>query len=200
MNLAIFASGRGSNFSAIIKEVKQGKIKVNSVILFCDQPEALVIKRALSQKIKVILVKREDFSCRRDFESAIIQRLKAYKINLIALAGFMRLLSPEFVRLYRQRIINIHPSLLPKFKGAQAIKDAFCAQAGFTGVTVHFVDEQVDHGPIILQDKIAISSKDTLASLEKRIHALEHKLYPRALKLIIGGKIKVKRGEAVIIS
>ncbi|MBU4419142.1 MAG: phosphoribosylglycinamide formyltransferase, partial [Candidatus Omnitrophica bacterium] len=102
----------------------------------------------------------------------------------------MRLLSPDFVKRYRNRIMNIHPSLLPVFKGAQAIRDALSARADSTGVTVHFVDEEIDHGPVILQEKIKIRSKDTLASLEKRIHLLEHKLYPQAIKLFYSGKIK----------
>lgn len=195
VNLAVFASGRGSNFSAIVRAVKQGKIKVNSVILVCDRPEALVVKRAQKAGIQVILVRRQDFTSRADFEEAIIQRLKNYKINLIALAGFMRILSASFVKLYHNRIMNIHPSLLPDFKGAHAIKDAFNHKAAATGVTVHFIDEQVDNGPVILQQKVAITKKDTLASLEKKIHSLEHKLYPKAIGLFIDGKIKVKGGR-----
>lgn len=194
MNLAVFASGRGSNFSAIARAIKQNKIKAKLRILVCDQPQALVIKRAQTLGVRVVLVKREDFSSRLDFEAAIIQRLKDYKIDLIVLAGFMRLLSPDFVKRYRNRILNIHPSLLPAFKGAQAIRDAFDSGVNSTGVTVHFIDEEVDHGPVILQQKIKISSKDTLASLEKRVHSLEHKLYPQAIKLFISGKIKSSRG------
>lgn len=190
VNLAILASGRGSNFSAIVKAVKQNKIKVELVILVCDQPEALVIKRAQKANVRVILVKREDFTSRADFEAAIIQRLRNYKINLIALAGFMRILSASFVKRYRNRIMNIHPSLLPDFKGAQAIKDAFNHQAASTGVTVHFVDEQVDNGPIILQREVAITKNDTLVSLEKKIHSVEHKLYPEAIRLFISGKTR----------
>lgn len=192
MNLAVFASGRGSNFSAIARAIKQNKIKAKLRILVCDQPQALVVKRAQILGVRVVLVKREDFASRFDFEAAIIQRLKNYKIDLIVLAGFMRLFSPDFVKRYRKRIINIHPSLLPAFKGAHAIRDAFDSQVDFTGVTVHFIDEKVDHGPIILQRKIKIRSKDTLASLEKRIHLLEHKLYPQAIKLFISGRMGTK--------
>lgn len=195
MNLAVFASGRGSNFSAIVKAIKQNKIKAKLQILVCDQPQAPVIKRAQIAGVRVVLVRREDFSSRLDFEAAIIQRLKNYKIDLIALAGFMRLLSPDFVKRYRNRIMNIHPSLLPAFKGAQAIRDAFDARADSTGVTVHFIDKEVDHGPIILQQKIKIRSKDTFASLKKRIHSLEHKLYPQAIKLFISGKMKFSRKD-----
>lgn len=198
MNLAIFASGNGSNFSAIVKEIRRSEPKVKLIILVCDKPEAFVVKRAQKAKIKTVLVKREDFPDRADFETAIIQRLKTYKIDLIALAGFMRILSPDFVRRYRNRILNIHPSLLPAFIGAQAIKDAFCARAGSTGVTVHLVDELIDHGPVILQRKIKIRNKDTLASLEKRIHLLEHTLYPQAIKLFINGKIKMKNKRVLV--
>ncbi len=193
MNLAVFASGRGSNFSAIAKAIRQNKIKAKLRILVSDQPQAPVIKRAEIAGVRVVLIKREDFASRLDFETAIIQRLKHYKIDLIILAGFMRLLSPVFVKRYRNRIMNIHPSLLPAFKGAHAIQDVFDYGIGITGVTVHFVDEKVDHGPIILQQRIKIASQDTLASLEKRIHSLEHKLYPRAIKLFITGKIKSTR-------
>ena len=185
MNLAIFASGNGSNFAALVAAVKAKKIKAKRVVLVCDQPGAFVLKRAQTAKVVAILVKREDFSSRVDFESAIIQRLKYYKIDLIALAGFMRMLSPAFVKLYHKRIINIHPALLPAFKGAHAIKDALAAKVRMTGVTVHFVDSQMDHGPVILQQQIKIKPTDTLSSLEKRIHVLEHKLYLAAINKII---------------
>jgi phosphoribosylglycinamide formyltransferase 1 len=193
VNLAVFASGRGSNFSAIARAIKRKKIQVKLAVLVCDQPQAQVIKRAQRAKVRTVLVSRADFSSRASFEAAIIQRLKAYKIDLIALAGFMRVLSPEFVRGYHNRIINIHPSLLPVFKGAHAIKEAFEAGVEYTGVTVHFVDEEVDHGPVILQQKIKIKNNDTLASLEARIHRLEHRLYPEAIRLFMSSKLKPRR-------
>lgn len=188
INLAIFASGNGSNFAALVKAVRQKKIKAKFVALVSDKPEAYVVKRAQKAKITVILARREDFANRADFEAAIIQRLKEYKIDLIALAGFMRMLSPGFVKFYHNRIINIHPSLLPAFKGAHAIKNALDAKVSFTGVTVHFVDQEMDHGPLILQKKIKIKRTDTLSSLEKRVHALEHKLYLQAIQLILNEK------------
>jgi phosphoribosylglycinamide formyltransferase 1 len=193
MNLAIFASGRGSNFSAINKAIKQGKLKIKLCLLVCDQLKAPVIQRAMRAGVRVVLVRREDFIRRADFEAAIIGKLKELKIDLIALAGFMRLLSPEFVRRYRGRIINIHPSLLPAFKGAQAIQDAYSAGVEVTGVTIHFVDEQVDHGPVIMQQEVRIGPKDTVVSLEKKIHRLEHKLYPCAIKLFMSGKLRSMR-------
>jgi len=193
MNLAIFASGNGSNFTAIVKAVRGGMIKAGRLILVCDNPRAFVLKRAQKAGIPIVLVSRRDFSCRRDFERAITQRLVYYKIDLVVLAGFMRMLSPAFVREYRSRILNIHPSLLPDFKGAHAIKDAFEKKVAFTGVTVHFVDSEMDHGPVILQEKIAIRKKESLACLEKRIHNLEHRLYPQVVKLFCEGKMRKQK-------
>ena len=193
INLAVFASGNGSNFSAISAAVKKGMPGVRLKILVCDNPEAFVVKRARKEKVPVVLVRRRDFRKRSDFEAAIIGRLKEYKIGLIALAGFMRMLSPRFVKIYRNRVLNIHPSLLPDFKGAHAIRDAFGKGVPFTGVTVHFADEQMDHGQVILQQKIEIRKTDTLFSLERRIHRLEHKLYPEAIRLFCGGKIRGAR-------
>lgn len=195
MNLAVFASGNGSNFSAIVRASRQGRIKVSSLILVCDNPEGFVLERARKAGVRVILASRRDFSSRRDFEAAIIQRLRYYKINLIALAGFMRMLSPGFVKKYRHRIINIHPSLLPAFKGADAIKDALVHKASFTGVTVHFVDEEMDHGPVIMQKRIMIGSGEGLASLEKRIHRLEHRMYPQVIRSLCGRKVKPGKGR-----
>jgi len=181
-NIAVFASGRGTNFAAIVKAVKNGRIKANLSLLVCDNSKAGVLSKAKKAKIKIALVKNE---------SMIIRYLKENKIDLIVLAGFMRLLSPGFVRRYYGRIINIHPSLLPSFKGAEGIKDAFSYGVKFTGVTVHFVDELMDHGPIILQQAIKIGEGQTIGSLEKKIHKVEHKLYPEAIRLFVEGRLKI---------
>ncbi len=199
MNIAVFASGQGTNFAAIIKAVKSGKIKARLSLLVCDNPRAQAIQRAKNAGIKVALIKREGFATKKDFEIEIARNLKENKIELIVLAGFMRLLSPEFVRKYNKKILNIHPSLLPAFKGTQGIKDALLYGAKITGVTVHFVDEQLDHGPIILQEPLKIDKKDTLGSLEGKIHKIEHKLYPRAVKLFVEGRLKIE-GRNVKVS
>jgi phosphoribosylglycinamide formyltransferase-1 len=195
VNLAVFASGNGSNFSAIVKASRKGRIRVASLLLVCDNPKAFVLERARKSGVRVILVNRGDFANRGDFEAAIIQRLRYYKINLIALAGFMRMRSPGFVKKYRHRIINIHPSLLPAFKGASAIKDALAHKAPFTGVTVHFVDEKMDHGSVIMQKRMRIGSGEGLASLEKRIHRLEHRMYPQVIQSLCGGQVKLRKGR-----
>ena len=191
-NIAVFASGRGTNFSALAHAVKKGRLKVNLALLVCDKPKAPVLHKAKKLGVKIALIKREDFSSKQDFEEAIVRELKKNKIELVVMAGFMRILSPDFVKAYKNRIINIHPALLPAFKGARGIKDAFDYGAKLTGVTVHFVDEEMDHGPIILQREVEIRESDSLGSLEARIHKVEHALYAQAIQLIARGKIKLK--------
>jgi phosphoribosylglycinamide formyltransferase-1 len=198
-NIAIFASGRGTNFSAIHRAIKKGKLSANLSLLICDEPKAGVIGRAKRVGVKVVLVKREDFANKRDFEIQIMQHLKENNIDLVVLAGFMRILSPEFVSAYKGRILNIHPALLPSFKGAHAIKDAFDYGIKVTGVTVHFVDEQMDHGPIILQQAVKVEENDTLETLEAKIHKLEHRLYPEAIKLFFEGRLKLEGRRVRII-
>lgn len=191
-NIAVFASGSGTNFSAIAQAVKRGKLKVKLALLVCDNPQAPVLKRAKEAGVKIALVERKDFTSRKDFETKIIQHLEENKIELVVMAGFMRMLSPDFVEAYKNRIINIHPALLPSFKGAQGIRDAFNYGVKLTGVTVHFVDEEMDHGPIILQKEVRISASDTLKSLEEKIHKVEHSIYPRAINLIAQGNLRLK--------
>ncbi|HRZ14689.1 MAG TPA: phosphoribosylglycinamide formyltransferase [Candidatus Omnitrophota bacterium] len=190
-NIAIFASGNGSNFVALVKAVKQRRLDCRISLLVCDNPHAPVLEKARKAGIETLLVERPAFASRRAFEEAVIRYLKAADIKLIVLAGFMRVLSPLLVNAFRGKIINIHPALLPAFKGAHAIADAFHYGVKITGVTVHVVDEEVDHGPIILQEAVPIKPADTLASLEKRIHQVEHRLYPRAVRLCLEGKVKV---------
>lgn len=186
-NIAVFASGRGSNFAAIVKAVKAGEIKANLALLVCDNSKAGVLKLAQQAGVKSVLAKSEE---------EISRHLEQNKIDLIILAGFMRILSPDFVRRHKNRILNIHPSLLPAFKGAHAIRDAFDYGVKVTGVTVHFVDEKMDHGPVILQEPAKVSASDTLQSLEAKIHKIEHKLYPQAIRSYLEGKLKI-RGRRV---
>jgi len=199
INIAVFASGRGTNFGAIIRAVKKGKIKANLSLLVCDNPQAGAIGRAKRAGIKAALVKREDFANKDDFENKIIQHLEENKIDLIVLAGYMRLVTPQLLSRYKNRILNIHPALLPSFKGTEGIKEAFNYGVKVTGVTVHFVDAEMDHGAIILQTPLKIEEDETLESLEIKIHKVEHKLYPEAIRLVVEGKLKVE-GRKVRIS
>ncbi len=189
--IAVFASGKGSNFAALARAAGTGRLKADIALLVCDVPRAAVMNKAKRAGVRSVLVKRENFPSKEAFERGIIARLKAEKIDLIVLAGFMRMLSPFFVRAFKNRILNIHPSLLPSFKGGSGIQDAFDYGVKITGVTVHFVDTEMDHGPIILQQTVPIRRTDTLETLEKRIHAVEHRLYPQAVRLFVEGKLKV---------
>lgn len=190
--IAVFASGRGSNFVAIMRAVKQGVLKAEVALLVCDNPDAPVIDKAKRFGVKVALVQRKEFADALSFEREILKRLKKEKIVLLVLAGFMRILGPRLVRAYTHRILNIHPALLPSFKGAHAITDAFRYGVKVTGVTVHFVDEKMDHGPIILQEPLAVTGSDTLGSLEAKIHKIEHRLYPAAIGLVLGGRLRLQ--------
>ncbi|UCG35341.1 MAG: phosphoribosylglycinamide formyltransferase [Candidatus Omnitrophota bacterium] len=199
LNMAIFASGNGSNFEAIVKAVKRGYVKANLKILIVDKEKAYARKRAERLKVPHVFVDPKKYKSRASFDKAIINILNKEKIDIIALAGYMRILSNFFVRKYKNRMLNVHPAILPALRGVDAIKRAFNYGCQVTGVTVHFVDEKVDHGPVILQETVKISPQMTLASLEKKIHALEHKLYPLAIKLLTEKKLKIKGRQVKII-
>ncbi len=199
MRFAVCASGRGTNFQALVRAVKKGKLRAECALLVCDNPAAPVLAKAKRASVKVALVERKDFGSKGDFEKRIIEALEAERIDLVVLAGFMRMLSPAFVSRFKQRIINIHPALLPSFKGEGGIADAFAYGVKVTGVTVHFVDEEMDHGPVIAQVAVVVKEGMTADALEKAIHRAEHKLYPYVIQLIADGRVSVE-GRRVIIS
>ena len=191
-NIAVLASGRGTNFEAIAKAVKRGYIKANLKVLITDKENALVRERAKRFKVKDIFIDPKNFKSRQDFDREIVKILKKEKINLVVLAGFMRIITPYFVKAFKNRILNIHPAILPSFRGVNAIERAYNYGVKVTGVTVHLVDEGVDTGPIILQEALKIREKESLQSLEERIHKLEHRLYPLAVKLFLERRLKIK--------
>lgn len=191
--LSIFVSGSGTNMENILKHVREGKIPAEVPLIVCDKPGAGAIEKAKKFGVEVALIDRKAYSSKEDFEKEIIRRVEAAKIDFIVLAGFMRILSESFVKHFEGRIINIHPSYLPQFPGAHAIRDAFEAKVRETGVTVHFVIPEVDAGPIILQRKLVIEPRDTLETLEAKIHALEYELYPEALRVVLSGKVRYRR-------
>jgi len=199
MNIAILASGRGSNFAAIAKAAKSGYLKAEIKLLITDNRSAFVRKRAKKFKIKDVFLNPKDYSSSFKFDQAIIKVLKAEKINLVILAGYMRILSPQLVKSYKNKILNIHPAILPSFKGTHSIQRAYNYGCKLTGVTVHLVDDRIDHGPIILQEAVVIKKAMSLAALEKAIHSLEHKLYPQAIKLFIANKLKLAGRRVTII-
>jgi phosphoribosylglycinamide formyltransferase-1 len=185
--LAIFVSGNGTNMENILEKVREKKMPAEAALVVSDNPGAYALRRAEKFNVECVVVERKRFGSRESFEAEIKRHLKRKKINFILLAGFMRILSPSFVKAYRRRILNIHPALLPKFPGTHAIREAWEAKVKETGVTVHFVDEGVDTGPVILQRRVPIETSDTLETLEKKIHAVEYELYPEAINLVLKG-------------
>lgn len=188
--LAIFVSGNGSNMQNIIIECHNGRIPAQVSLVVSDNPDAKAVTRASNYGVTVFAIDRKHFTEKAAFEAEIIRALDKYKADFIVLAGFMRILSPEFVQKYKGKIINIHPSLLPAFPGAHGIKDAFDAKVQETGVTVHFVEEAVDGGPVILQKKVQVTPEDTLETLEEKIHEVEYEIYPEALRKLLKREIK----------
>ncbi|MFH1552226.1 MAG: phosphoribosylglycinamide formyltransferase [Candidatus Omnitrophota bacterium] len=199
MNIAVFVSGNGSNLQALIDEEKKGELADGRIVLVvCDKPGAFALERARKAGIKTFVLEAADQS-REEYDKKVLQKLREDRIELVVLAGFMRILSDHFVDEYKSRILNVHPALLPSFKGASGIKDAFEHGIKITGVTVHFVDKELDSGPIILQAHVKVDDSDTLETLEEKIHAEEHKLYPEAVRLFVGGKLKVDGGKVRIL-
>ena len=169
----------------LILKNKGGVFPAEIVFVLTDNPEAKAIEKAKKLGVPVMIVPRKNYANRSDFEREVTHYLESKQIDYILLAGFMRILSPAFVKRYPDRMINIHPSLLPQFPGAQGIQDAFEAKVKETGVTVHYVTEEVDGGPMILQRKVPVHSNDTLESLTKRIHEVEYEIYPEALRMLL---------------
>jgi phosphoribosylglycinamide formyltransferase-1 len=196
MNIAVLASGNGTNFEAIAKAVKKGYIKANLKLLIVDKEKAFARVRAKKFSVPDKFVSPKNYASRLNFDKAIVKILKKEKIDLVVLAGFMRVLTPYFVKSFKNKILNIHPALLPAFKGVNSIERAYKYGCKVTGVTVHFLDDKVDHGPIVLQAEVKITKNMTLAQLETKIHNLEHKLYPLAIRLCVEKKLKI-RGRKV---
>lgn len=188
--LAVLVSGNGTNLQSIIDHIQSGKLKAKIGVVISDQPKAFAIERSRKANIPVEIIPRKNFETKQDFENEISKRIDQSRARLIILAGFMRILSREFVQKYRDQILNIHPSLLPDHPGMNAIENAFQAKDSITGVTVHFVDEGVDTGPIIFQEKVTISATETLETLTQKVHALEHQIYPKAIQKVLWGEKK----------
>lgn len=197
ISIAVLCSGNGTNLQAIIDNIKSGYIPAKIAFVLSDEEKAFALERARKAGIETVTLDKKDFKTREDFDREIVKHLKKNNVELVVLAGFMRLLSPYFVKEYSNRIMNIHPALLPSFKGTQGVKDALDHGAKVTGVTVHFVDEHLDNGPIILQKAVEIKEGDTEETLLERVHKEEHKAYPEAIKLFAEGKIKIEGRKVV---
>lgn len=186
-NIAVLASGGGSNFENLALKSSENGFEIK--VLITDSPDAFAVKRAGKLNIPSAIVDRSAYSNKQKFEQGIREALADFDIDYIVLAGFMRILSADFINAYKNHIINLHPSLLPSFKGRNGIEDAYNYGVKVTGVTIHYVDAGIDTGKIIAQTAVLIEENETLHSLEEKIHQVEYDLYPAALKKVLDGRV-----------
>jgi len=196
--IAVLASGRGSNFQAIIERVSDKTIPAEIVCLITDNPSAYAIERASAHNIPVSVVSFSDYADRESYNKALEHAMRACDADLFVLAGYMRLLKPETVRAFAGKMINIHPALLPSFSGLHAQQQALDYGVKIAGCTVHFVDEGMDTGPIILQYPVVVMNDDTEDSLAARIMEFEHRALPEAVKLFCEDRLEIS-GRKVIV-
>lgn len=185
MKIAVLASGNGSNFEVIAQAIKDKKIAAELVLLFSDHHDAYVLERGKKFDIPCESFELKEFSDKQSYEDALLDLLKEYDVELVVLAGYMRIIGKNLLAAFPNRIVNIHPALLPNFPGLHGIKDAYEAGVKETGVTIHYVDSGVDTGPIIAQGRVEVSDEDSLSDLETKIHQIEHQLYPEVLAKIV---------------
>ena len=179
---AVFASGTGSNFQALMDTTN---LACDITLLVCDQAEAGVIEKAAKRKVPTFIFNSKAYSSKEAYEKQLVQKLQEANISWIFLAGYMRIVGPTLLHAFEKKIVNIHPSLLPDFPGKDAIGQAFASDVETTGVTVHFIDEGIDTGPIIAQESIAILPNDTEETLKQRIQRVEHALYPKVINELL---------------
>lgn len=203
LSLGILISGRGSNMESILKAIKKQNIPIKPAVVISNNPDAMGLKIAQKMGVKTEVVASRGFTGSRwDYDKKIIQVLSRHgvteKNGLVCLAGFMRIISPEFIRKYKNRMLNIHPAILPAFPGLHAQRQAIEYGTKYSGCTVHFVDDGVDTGPIIIQAVVEIKDSDTEETLSKKILSKEHKIYPQAVKMFAEGKIKIAGRKTAI--
>lgn len=199
LKLAVLASGRGSNFDALCAAVERRDLNADIMILVSDNPEAAALVKARQRGIPALNLNPGDFPDRSSYERELIRVLQEKQVDMVALAGYMRLVGHDFLQAFQQRVINIHPALLPSFTGLHAQKQALEYGVRFSGCTVHIVDEGMDTGPIILQRVVPVMPDDDEDSLARRILAEEHQAYWQALQLMAEGRIYLE-GRKVVIS
>ena len=193
--VAILISGNGTNLQAFIDAVARGSLDIHLAVVLSNQPDAFGLVRAADAGIPTECIQNADYADRESFDQAMIDVLEQHRVDLVVLAGFMRILSNVFVRHFEGRVLNIHPALLPKYPGLNTHQRAIEAGERWHGSTVHFVTEELDGGPRILQGRVTVLSDDTASLLSARVQAVEHKIYPRAAALFASGRIEFKDGD-----
>ena len=199
LKIGVLLSGSGTNLQAIIDEVAAG-LPVEIVKVISSRPDAYGVERAKAAGIPVRALNREVYADREEADQLIVDELQAAGAEYVVMAGYMRMVTPVILNAFPDRVLNLHPALLPSFKGAHAIDDAFNAGVKVTGVTVHLANEEYDKGPIVAQEPVVVAEDDTLDTLEAKIHAVEHVIYPKVLRIIAEGRMIVGADRKVHIS
>ncbi|MSN25683.1 MAG: phosphoribosylglycinamide formyltransferase [Geobacter sp.] len=197
--LAVLVSGSGTNLQAIIDSIEAGDIDATIACVISNKRDVFALERAAKHGITVVVHENSGFANRQEYDLATVEILRQYGVNLVVLAGFMRILTENMINAFPNAIINIHPALLPSFPGLHAQQQAIDYGVRYSGCTVHFVDCGTDTGPIILQSVVPVDANDTEETLSAKIQKEEHRIYPAAIKLFVDGKIKVK-GRKVLIT
>jgi phosphoribosylglycinamide formyltransferase-1 len=192
LNLGVLASGRGSNLQAIIDEIEAGRLNASIKLLVVDNPDAYAIERAKKHSIEYLYINPKELPSKGDFFRKIADELKARNVELVVLAGFMRIVRKPLIDAFPNKIMNIHPALLPSFPGLHGQKQAVDYGVKISGCTVHFVDEGMDTGPVIIQAAVTVSPDDTEDTLSERILRLEHKIFPEAIRLYSEGRLSAE--------
>jgi phosphoribosylglycinamide formyltransferase-1 len=198
LNVGVLVSGNGSNLQAIIDQIEKGMLTAEIKIVITNNSDAYALERCRKHGIFFSVTNHLDFTKREDFDRHMVDILESYEVELVVLAGFMRVLTPLFLRAFPMRVMNIHPALLPAFPGTHVQQKALEYGVKFSGCTVHFVDEGVDTGPIIIQAVVPVYDGDTVDSLSARILKEEHRIYPQAIQFYAEGKLKIE-GRNVLI-
>lgn len=187
--VAVLASGSGTNLRAMLDDPVVGPWVA---LVVSDREDAYALERARARGVAAVFVDPKAYADRAGYDRAVLAALKEHDIGFVAMAGFMRILGPELVHAYAGRILNLHPALLPSFPGAHGVRDALAWGVKVTGVTVHLVDEELDHGPIVAQEAVRVLPGDDWESLEERIHETEHRIYPKAVRALVEGRLKIE--------
>lgn len=190
LRLGVLASGNGSNFAALAEAIAQGELPAQLQVLIYNNPDAFVAERAKQWQIPSVLLNHRHYPSRESFDAAIVETLKAYGVEWVVMAGWMRIATPVLLRAYPQRVINLHPSLLPSFRGLHAVEQALAAGVKITGCTVHIVTEELDSGPILAQAAVPVLPEDTPATLHARIQVQEHRILKLAISHIAAQQIQ----------
>ncbi|MEP5764981.1 MAG: phosphoribosylglycinamide formyltransferase [Halieaceae bacterium] len=198
MKLAVLISGSGSNLQAFIDASNTGLLQADIALVLSNKPDALGLQRASQAGIATAVVDHRNYPQREDFDQAMLDAMAPHQVDLVILAGFMRILTPLFLAAFRGRLLNIHPSLLPKYPGLHTHQRAIDAGDACAGATVHFVTEELDGGPPVLHAPVAISPQDTAASLAARVQSREHRIYPLAAQWFVEGRLLLSDGAALL--